>query len=149
MATAYATTNEIGHLTQMAMTIGTGGHGDTPEIYSKEYSFKDSMITVVDYRVKTGELNLKGNPKYKTYYKKVMRASVLRDVLAIDYLAHKALSELPFTNEKTQVECRDLIDDEGVKVGLSIAIGEYEARIIKGKCQLMSHGKPVRLFKTQ
>lgn len=147
MATAYATTNESGHVTQLTLTIGTGGHGDTPEVYSKEYSLRYSMVTVVDYRVKTGEIDLKGKAKYKTYYKKVNRASVLREVLAIDYLAHKALSGLVFTNENTNVECNDLVNDEGAKVGLSIAIGRYEARVIRGKCQLMDDGKPVRLFK--
>ena len=146
MTTAAATTNEQGNF-QMCMTIGTGGHGDTDSVYTQEYTLKPSMVTAFDYSLRTGEFTEHGAAKYKAYYKKVARVSELGQVLKMSYIAHESLSKLSFTNDKTPIECNDLINDKGVKSGLSIAIGKYEARVIGGKCQLMNDGVAVRSFR--
>ncbi len=147
MTTAAAITNEQGDFTLMCMTIGTGGHGDTESIYTQEYTLRPSVVRAFDYSVKTDELTIRGVPKYKAYYKDVARVSELGQVLKMSYIAHESLSKLSFTNDKTPVECNDLINDKGVKSGLSIAIGKYEARVIGGKCQLMDDGVAVRSFR--
>jgi len=131
------------------MTIGTGGHGDTEEAYTQSYKLRPSMITAFDYSVRTGEFTEHGAAKYKPYYKKIARVSVLGQVLKLSYIAHDSLSKLSFTNDKTPVECNDLINDKNHKVGLSISIGKYEVRIIGGKCQLMNDGNAVRVFKNE
>lgn len=146
MTTAAATTNEQGHTSELCTKIGTGGHGDSSRAYTKDYKLRDSMVTVIDRRVKTGLLDMKGKPVYKIYYKRVNRARVLIDVRDIDFMAFEALSKI-FSNPFTGVECKDLINDEGVKIGLSIVIGKYEARVIGGKCQLMDDGVAVRSFR--
>jgi hypothetical protein len=147
MTTASAATNEQGHFSVICMKIGTGGHGDTEEAYTQSYKLRPSMITAFDYSVRTGEFTANGAAKYKPYYKKVARVSTLGQVLKLSYLAHDSLSKLSFVNDKTAVECNDLINGKGVKSGLSIAIGQYEVRIIGGKCQLMNDGNAVRSFR--
>jgi len=147
MTTAAAITNEQGDFTLMCMAIGTGGHGDTEDAYTQNYTLRPSMVTAFDYSVRTGEFTEHGAAKYKAYYKKVARVSVLGQVLKMSYIAHESLSKLSFTNDKTPVECNDLINDKGVKSGLSIAIGKYEVRVIGGKCQLMDDGVAVRSFR--
>jgi len=149
MTTAAATTNEQGHFSLICMTIGTGGHGDTEEAYTQTYKLRPSMVTAFDYSVRTGEFTEHGAAKYKPYYKRIARVSVLGQVLKLSYIAHDSLSKLSFTNDKTAVECNDLINDKNHKVGLSISIGKYEVRIIGGKCQLMSDGSAVRVFKNE
>ena len=132
---------------------GTGGHGDTAEVYGETYSSILSKVIKVE-RFNTGKKNLKGKSVYYERRYKVLTAKLLCDVSVISPLIVREFNSIGFT-DKDRVTCCDLMkwqknrdgDDVEVKKGISIAIGDFEARVINKKHAFLFKGKIVRSFK--
>ena len=132
---------------------GTGGHGDTAEVYRETYSKNLSMINNVE-RLNTGKRNSKGKPVYYERRYKTLRAEFLADVDVISPLIVREFNSIGFTIDD-KVKCYDLIkwqknkdgDHVEVKKGLSINIGSFEARVINKKHAFLFKGRIVRSFK--
>ena len=132
---------------------GTGGHGDTSEVYGETYSRVKSMITESD-RFNTGKRDTKGKFVYYERKYKVLRAKFLADVSAVNPLIVSEFNSIGF-NAKDPVQCHDLMkwqknkegEDVEVKKGISVTIGDYEARLIGRKHAFLFKGKIVRSFK--
>lgn len=156
MFKAAATTDSMGSI-GYDLVIGTGGHGDTNEVYSKEYR-KEFCTVPIKVSVKTGEVYKegvnKGKPKFKRVnsgeYKK--RFTNLSEVEAFNYSAFKELLKVSGSRFK-EIDCYNLIADSDNKpgeeyiAGLAIAMGCYEVRIVNKKVHLMQYGQKVRVFR--
>jgi hypothetical protein len=134
-------------------TQGTGGHGDTIEAYTQTFSKVLSMVTMSD-RYNTGKRDDDGKIIYYTRSYKENRASHIKDVYVLSPLIVREFLSVGFC-VSDKVSCFDLMKwqinkdniDVEVKKGISLVVGSYEARIIKGKHVFLYKNKIVRKFK--
>jgi len=132
---------------------GTGGHGDTAEVYGETYSRVISTVSKVE-KLNTGKKDSKGRIIYHERRYKVLRADFLSDVSLLSPLIVREFNSIGF-NGDDRVECYDLMkwqknkDGDGVEVkkGISIKIGNFEARLINKKHAFLFKGKIVRSLK--
>lgn len=153
MANAYAVTNESGHTQRLSLTVGTGGHGDTPEIYTETLIKRESYVNKTKL-ISTKTKDEDGNMIYEKVKTSRVRAKTLFDIASKYAGVHDVFSKMDLPLH-TEVKCFDLFkwqmnkDKKWVEVkkGLSFEIGEMEVRLIKNKHSLFFKGKPVRTFK--
>ena len=146
-------------------TIGTGGHGDTAEIYKDTFHKQISMITIVE-RLHTGKQETiikKGKEckkgiyyehKYKAKRCTTIQSDDERDVYTISPLIAEEFMSIGL-DKNTVIECHDLLkwkkdkdnnDYESI-VGLSFSVGQYEARLINKKHVFLFKNKIVRTLR--
>ena len=132
---------------------GTGGHGDTEEVYGYTYCRIISMISKIE-KFNTGKKNSKGKSIYYERRYKTLRAKSLCDVIEISPLIFREFESVGFTGND-RVNCYDLMkwqtnkdgDYTEVKKGITITIGDFECRIISKRHAFLFKGKIVRSFK--
>ena len=153
MANAYAVTNEKGFVSGIELTVGTGGHGESTEIYHKTYEEVPSIIKESTLH-NTGMRDGKGKIIYDKTTKETIRVSVLRDVIKISPLVYDEFSFIKGVGDNTKIKCYDLMEEnkkDGLKgkyrIGFSFIYGKYKAVYILNKTQLYINIKPVRTFR--
>tara|TARA_R110000824_G_C14928293_1_gene648464 strand:+ start:194 stop:658 length:465 start_codon:yes stop_codon:yes gene_type:complete len=153
MASAQATTNEAGYLTMMSHKIGTGGHGDTSEIYNKTY---EKVLSMVGYskNINTGNRDSEGRIIYRSERLKKIRFDKLSQIHDFNPVAYDSIRNIIGLKD-ADIKCFDLIatHEKGLKkglkykVGLSIVCGKFEARVVRGSCALFQENIRVGNFK--
>jgi len=143
-------------------TQGTGGHGDTTEAYTETFSKVESLVSKTK-RYNTGKKDNKGLAVYYTHKYKVKRVEIIKDESDKSITADINKISPMIANEFLSVGfspldvvcCYDLIrwikNKDGTNVeskkGISFVIGDYEARLIKGKHVFLYKQKITRRFK--
>lgn len=147
---------------------GTGGHGDTVEVYTQTFTKVLSLLKKQKMKFDTGKTKTitkksktkKGEDKKELvsiYYDaefQPARASIVDHVGAFSPLIQSAFLDIGFKLNDS-ILCYDLMkwkkdknnNDVEVKMGLSFVIGNYEVRLIKGRHAMLYKNKIVRTFK--